>query len=79
MFIFVKLSGIGVLLWFYFTAKALKAPKIKWPVIGLIGYWLAWIITFLMLGDIFSATGVGLGTAYLVRKKLIYDFTKETT
>ncbi len=76
MFIVAKITGIVVLMWFYFTAKQYKQPKLKWTIVGLLGYWLSWVIVFLIIGDIFSATGVGLGVAYLTRKKLISNFEK---
>ena len=42
MLFLAKFAGIAVLVWFYLTAKDKGEPPIKWAIIGLIGYWIAW-------------------------------------
>ncbi len=87
MLLLAKLTGILVLVWFYMTGKKLGEPPLKWAVIGLIGYWLAWwlgnkIILAALVG-MFSKSSViiflvtqipvvcGVIVAFFVRKKLI--------
>ncbi len=94
MLFFAKAAGIAVLVWFYMTAKNNGENPIKWAVIGVIGYWLAWwaiklTILALMVGmvginftAVFIVTQipalVAIGAAYLVRKKLLADVLKKT-
>ncbi len=94
MLFFAKAAGIAVLVWFYMTAKNNGENPIKWAVIGVIGYWLAWWaikLTILapmvgMVGINFTAVFivtqipalVAIGAAYLVRKKLLADVLKKT-
>ena len=42
MLFLAKFAGIAVLVWFYLTAKDKGEQPIKWAIIGLIGYWIAW-------------------------------------
>jgi len=89
MLLLAKLAGILVLVWFYITGKKLGEPPLKWAVIGLVGYWLAWwlgnkIILSSLVG-MFSKSSVlvflvtqipvacGLVVAFFVRKKMMKD------
>lgn len=94
MLFFAKAAGIAVLVWFYMTAKNNGENPIKWAVIGVIGYWLAWwAIKLTILAPIVSMVGknftavfivtqipalVAIGAVYLVRKKLLADALKKT-
>jgi len=42
MLFLAKFAGIVVLVWFYLSAKDKGEPPVKWAIIGLIGYWIAW-------------------------------------
>ncbi len=92
MLLLAKAAGIAVLIWFYLTAKNQGQPPIKWAVIGVMGYWIAWWAVKLSVVSILSglvaksATGtflliqlpvvIGVGAAFLVRKKLLADAAK---
>ena len=94
MLFFARAAGIPVLVCFYMTAPNHGEKPIKWAVIGVIGYWLAWwaiklTILALMVGmvgknftAVFIVTQipalVAIGAAYLVRKKLLADVLKKT-
>ncbi|MCK4841947.1 MAG: hypothetical protein KAT04_08695 [Methylococcales bacterium] len=94
MLILAKLSAILVLVWFYLTGKTQGQNAIKWAVIGLVGYWLAWwlsnkLILSMLVGMfsksltmVFIITQIpvvcGVVVAYFVRKKLIKDAEKVT-
>lgn len=89
MLLLAKLAGIAVLVWFYLTAKNKGEPPIKWAVIGLIGYWVAWwairltVVAGLsgLFAKNFTATFIvaqipalcAIGAAFLIRKKLLAD------
>lgn len=87
MLFLAKLCGILTLVWFYLTAKNHGGPLINWSVIGLIGYWLTWWLSKMLIvvplaGMVtkhsvteFLLTQlpvfVALAACYLIRKKLI--------
>ncbi|OQW65559.1 MAG: hypothetical protein BVN35_22170 [Proteobacteria bacterium ST_bin11] len=87
MLFLAKLCGILTLVWFYLTAKNNGGPLINWSVIGLIGYWLTWWLSKMLIvvplaGMVtkhsvteFLLTQlpvfVALAACYLIRKKLI--------
>ena len=93
MLILSKLVGILVLVWFYKTAKQVGAHAVKWAIIGLIGYALAWLLSreailTLFVGVsskntlfIYFVTQIpvifGALAAFFVRKKLISDEEKK--
>ena len=93
MLILAKLTGILVLVWFYTTGKKLEAPAIKWAIIGLVGYWIAWwlgnkVILSTLVGMFSKSSSIiffitqipvvcGVIAALFVRKKLIKDLEKE--
>ena len=67
MFILAKLCGILTLVWFYFTAKSHGGPLINWSVIGLIGYWLTWWLSKLLIeGPLVSVVPKNSSVVYLV-------------
>jgi hypothetical protein len=94
MLFLAKAGGVAVLVWFYMTAKKNNQPIMKWVVIGVIGYWLAWwAVKLTVLAPIVGLFGknftmvflatqipalVALGAAYLVRKKLLADLPPES-
>ncbi|NJA07842.1 MULTISPECIES: hypothetical protein [Methylomonas] len=49
MLFLAKLCGILTLIWFYMTAKNHGGPLLNWPVIGLIGYWLTWWLSKMLI------------------------------
>jgi hypothetical protein len=84
MFILAKLCGILMLVWFYLTAKTHGGPLINWSIIGLIGYWLTWWLSKLLIeGPLVGLIPknssvvflvpvlVSLAACFLIRKKLI--------
>lgn len=93
MLLLAKFAGILVIVWFYLSGKKLGENAIKWAIIGLVGYWLAWwigneVILSALVGMFSKKSGIiflitqipvlcGLAVAFLVRKKLIKDVEKE--
>jgi hypothetical protein len=89
MLILAKIAAIAVLVWFYSTAKNAGEPPIKWAIIGVIGYCLAWgVIKLTLVGALlgFFAKSVtamfviaqiptlfAIAAAFLIRKKLLAD------
>ena len=89
MLLLAKFAGIAVLIWFYLTAKEHGEQPVKWAIIGLIGYWVAWwavnlsVVSGLIALVGKSATLVFLITqipvlgaltvAFFIRKKLLAD------
>ena len=89
MLFLAKLAGIVVLVWFYLTAKNKGEPPIKWAIIGLIGYWIAWWAVKLTVVTVLSGLVAkspmmtfiviqipalcAFAAAFLIRKKLIAD------
>ncbi|CAG1021168.1 hypothetical protein IVG45_20215 [Methylomonas sp. LL1] len=87
MLFLAKLFGILTLVWFYLTAKSHNAPLVNWSVIGLIGYWLTWWLSKMLIvvplaGMVpkhsvmeFLLTQLpvvcAVGACFLIRKKLI--------
>ncbi len=80
-------SGVGVLVWFYLTAKQKGEHRFNWAIVGLIGYWLAWggaklvlTISGLVAKGTIMAVIVNqipvicaIGAAFIVRRKLLSD------
>jgi hypothetical protein len=80
-------SGVGVLVWFYLTAKEKGEHRFNWAIVGLIGYWLAWggvklvlTISGLVAKGTIMAVIVNqipvicaIGAAFIVRRKLLSD------
>lgn len=89
MLYLAKFAGIAVLVWFYLTAKEKGEPAVKWAIIGLIGYWLAWWLVNLtvvkglagmapknltMLFLVNQVPAFGaIVAAFFIRKKLLAD------
>jgi len=94
MLFLAKAAGIAIIVWFYMTAKEKGESTIKWVVIGLMGYWIAWwAVKLTIVGAlaslfaknftaIFIVTQIpalcAIGAAYLVRKKLLADLAEKT-
>lgn len=92
MLILAKLSAILVVVLFYLAGKEHNENGIKWGIIGLIGYWIAWwlgnIVILSALVGMFSKSSAiiffitqipvacGLACAFFVRRKLINDAEK---
>ncbi len=92
MLLLAKLAGVLVLVWFYLAGKKQGENAIKWAVIGLIGYWIAWwlgnkLILSLLVGMFSKSTTIvflvtqipvvcGVVFAFFVRNKLIKDAEK---
>ncbi|MDD2660800.1 MAG: hypothetical protein PHY54_14175 [Methylococcales bacterium] len=89
MLFLAKFAGIVVLVWFYLTAKDKGEQPIKWAIIGLLGYWIAWWAVKLTVVAAFSGLVAksammtfiviqipalcAIAAAFLIRKKLIED------
>jgi len=92
MLLLAKLAALGVIIWFYMTAEKNGQPPVKWAVIGLVGYMIAWFLVDFVIDSAFAAvlakkgSGVfvlgqipalgGLLAAHLIRKKLLGDAGK---
>jgi hypothetical protein len=92
MLLLAKAAAIAILVWFYTTAKKHEQNPIQWVVIGVLGFWLAWWAVKLVVLDnlvgVFAKEStmsfimtqipalVGIGVAYMVRKKLLADVLK---
>jgi GTPase len=86
---FARFAAILVVIWFFMSAKDKGEQPIKWAVIGLIGYWLAWWGTRLTVVAALSGTVgksamgiflvmqipavVAILASILIRKKLMAD------
>ena len=89
MLFLAKFAGIVVLVWFYLTAKEKGEQPIKWAIIGLIGYWIAWWVVKLTvvaaLSGLVAKSAMmtfiviqipalcAIAAAFLIRKKLLAD------
>lgn len=87
MLLLAKLCGILSLVWFYLTAKNHGAPVLNWSIIGLVGYWLTWWLSKMLivvpLAEVVakhsvseflltqSPVLVSLLVCFLIRKKLL--------
>lgn len=49
MLLLAKLCGILTLVWFYTSAKKHGGPWLNWSIIGLIGYWLTWWLSKMLI------------------------------
>jgi hypothetical protein len=89
MLFLAKFAGIVIMVWFYFTAKNKGESPIKWAVLGLIGYWIAWWIINLTAVPALTSMSAksmtskfivkqipalgAIAIAFLIRKKLLAD------
>lgn len=87
MLFLAKLFGILTLVWFYLTAKNNGGPLLNWSIIGLIGYWLTWwlskMVIVVPLAEMVAKHSVteflltqlpvacALAACFFIRKKLI--------
>jgi drug/metabolite transporter (DMT)-like permease len=81
-----KLTAIVMVVWFFLTAQKLNQPVIKWSIIGLIGYWLSWLLIDFAVDAVLPKTAVifitmlpvfgAVVACYFVRIKLIHDANK---
>ena len=93
MLLLAKFAGIAVIVWFYMTAKNRGGEPMKWAIIGLIGYWIAWwavnLTAVSALSSLFAKNFTAIfiiaqipavcaiGAAFLIRKKLLADVEAE--
>ncbi|MDD5411217.1 MAG: hypothetical protein PHF31_07355 [Methylobacter sp.] len=93
MLLLAKFAGIAVLVWFYLTAKEKGEQPVKWAIVGLIGYWIAWWAVNLTvvspLTGFFHKNGTAIFmvtqlpaicavcAAFLIRKKMLADITEK--
>jgi hypothetical protein len=89
MLFLAKFAGVVVLVWFYLTAKDKGEQPIKWAIIGLIGYWIAWwavkLTVVTALSGLVAKSAMmtfiviqipalcAIAAAFLIRKKLLAD------
>ncbi|NBV75231.1 MAG: hypothetical protein EBR59_04505 [Methylococcaceae bacterium] len=87
MLLLAKLCGILSLVWFYMTAKNHGGPLLNWSIIGLVGYWLTWWLSKMLivvpLAEVVtkhsvseflltqSPVAVSLLVCFFIRKKLL--------
>jgi putative flippase GtrA len=80
-----KIIAVGILVWFFHTAKENGQEPFKWAIIGLVGYGITWeaahlITDALTANKIIAATIPALIAtvgAWLIRQKLISDAKKD--
>lgn len=93
MLLFAKFAAILVVIWFFVSARAAGEQPVKWAVIGLVGYWLAWWAVKLTVVAALAAmvgknpTGTFLViqipavcailASVLIRKKLLADISEK--
>ncbi len=89
MLFLAKFAGIAILVWFYLTAKDKGQQPLKWAIIGVIGYWIAWwavklTVVSALAGVVAKSATMSfiviqipalcaIAAAFLIRKKLIAD------
>ena len=62
-----KLFAIGVLWWFYETAKEKGEPAINWAITGLIGYVIAWgLMRYSLVAGLLNVVEKTMMTGFLV-------------
>ena len=87
MLFLAKALAIGVLIWFYTTAREKGEPPINWAITGLIGYLIVWIaVRYTLVQSLWSVVSknptaaiivmqipalCAIAAAFLIRKKLI--------
>lgn len=79
-----KIIAVGILVWFFYSAKENGGQPFKWAIIGLIGYAISWEALHLLTDSmtenkIISATMpavVATVGAFFIRQKLIADAKK---
>jgi uncharacterized membrane-anchored protein len=92
MLFLAKAFAIGVLVWFYTTAREKGEPPINWAVTGLIGYIIVWIaVRYTLVAALATAVAknptaavilmqipaiCAIGVAFFIRKKLISNATE---
>jgi putative flippase GtrA len=80
-----KIIAVGILVWFFHSAKENGQQPFKWAIIGLIGYGITWeaahlITDALTANKIIAATIpalIAMVGAWLIRQKLISDAKKD--
>lgn len=79
-----KIIAVGILVWFFYSAKENGGQPFKWAIIGFIGYAITWEILHLIIDTMtenkiiastIPAVAATLG-AFLIRQKLIADTKK---
>jgi len=94
MLFLAKAFAIGVLIWFYTTAREKGEPPINWAITGLIGYVIVWIaVRYTLVQALWSMVSknptaaiivmqipalCALAAAFLIRKKLISSAAEKT-
>jgi hypothetical protein len=94
MLFLAKALAIGVLVWFYTTAREKGEPPINWAITGLIGYVIVWVAVrytvVAALSGIVAKNPTGtvillqipalcaIAGAALIRKKLISNAAEKT-
>jgi hypothetical protein len=80
-----KIIAVGILVWFFHSAKENDQQPFKWAIIGLVGYGITWeaahlITDALTANKIIAATVpalIAMVGAWLIRQKLISDAKKD--
>jgi len=79
-----KIIAVGILVWFFYSAKENGGEPFKWAIIGFIGYAITWEALHLLTDSmtenkvIASTVPAAVATfgAFLIRQKLIADTKK---
>lgn len=79
-----KIIAVGILVWFFYSAKENGGQPFKWAIIGLIGYAITWEVLHLITDTITenkiiastAPAAVATVGAFLIRQKLIADTKK---
>ncbi len=82
-----KIIAVGILVWFFVSAKENGGQPFKWAIIGFIGYAITWELLHLLTDSITenkviaSTVPAAVATlgAFLIRQKLIADSKKENS
>lgn len=80
-----KIIAVGILVWFFHTAKENGQEPFKWAIIGLVGYGITWEAVHLItdaitenkiIASTLPAVIATVG-AWLIRQKLLSDAKKD--
>jgi uncharacterized membrane-anchored protein len=95
MLFLAKAFAIGVLVWFYTTAREKGEPPINWAITGLIGYIIVWIaIRYTLVQALWGVASknpttaamimqipalCAIAAAFFIRKKLIANAAEKSS
>ena len=77
MLILIKLAAIAIAIVFYQTGKGHGENGIRWAIVGLIGYFLAFAIAMLLIGETLIAIVLACVAVYFTRLQLLRMLAKK--